>query len=107
MSWPSRVWTASFRSALLQCGRGENLHIRRDSRPSIPLEWLDHKRALVPRNRNITFWETWLRFWLSPAILKDAFRCALVSLGVFLGIEIARGDSVQDEVEKDSETGHF
>ena len=64
-------------------------------------------RSLVPRNRNITFWETWLRFWLSPAILKDAFRCALVSLGVFLGIEIARGDSVQDEVEKDSETDHF
>ncbi len=64
-------------------------------------------RARTSRTRSTSFWETWLRFWLSPAILKDAFRCAFVSLGVFLGIEIARGDNVECEVERDSETDHF
>ncbi len=64
-------------------------------------------RVRASRARNTTFWETWLRFWLSPAILKDAFRCSFVSLGVFLGIEIARGDNVDKEVDEDSETGHF
>jgi len=64
-------------------------------------------RSRVSRERNATFWETWLRFWLSPAILKDAFRCAIISLGVFLGIEIARGDNVNKDVDEDSETGHF
>lgn len=64
-------------------------------------------RSLAPRERGTTFTETWLRFWLSPAILKDSFRCALISLGVFLGVEIVRGDNVEDEVDEDSETGHF
>lgn len=64
-------------------------------------------RSRVAQKRTITFWETWLRFWLSPAILKDAFLCALVSLGVFLGIEIARGGPVEDEADEDSETDHF
>jgi hypothetical protein len=64
-------------------------------------------RARVSRTRTITFWETWLRFCISPAILKDAFRCAVISLGVFLGIEIAQGDSVEDNVDNDSETDHF
>jgi hypothetical protein len=62
-------------------------------------------RSRVSRERNATSWETWLRFWLSTAILKDSFRCALISLGVFLGIEIARGENV--EVEEDSEIDHF
>lgn len=60
-------------------------------------------RLRVSRTRTITFWETWLRFWLSPAILKDAFRCAVI----FLGIEIARGDNVEDDADNDSETDHF
>ena len=64
-------------------------------------------RSRASRERNTTFWETWLRFWLSPAILKDAFRCSVISLGVFLGIEIARGDNVDKDVDEDSETGHF
>lgn len=64
-------------------------------------------RSLAPNGRGPTFTETWLRFWLSPAILKDAFRCALISMGVFLGIEIARGDNAKDSAEEDSETGHF
>jgi hypothetical protein len=64
-------------------------------------------RARVSRTRTITFWETWLRFCISPAILKDAFRCAVIPLGVFLGIEIAQGDSVEDNVDNDSETDHF
>ena len=64
-------------------------------------------RSLAPKGRGPTFTETWLRFWLSPAILKDAFRCALISMGVFLGIEIARGDNAKDSAEEDSETGHF
>ncbi len=64
-------------------------------------------RARVSRTRTITFWETWLRFCISPPILKDAFRCAVISLGVFLGIEIAQGDSVEDNVDNDSETDHF
>lgn len=64
-------------------------------------------RSRASRIRTTTFWETWLRFWLSPAIIKDAFRCAVRSLSVFLGIEIARGDSIEDEVDNDSETDHF
>ena len=64
-------------------------------------------RSLAPKGRGPTFTETWLRFCLSPATLKDAFRCALISMGVFLGIEIARGDNVKDSAEEDSETGHF
>lgn len=64
-------------------------------------------RSRVSRARTITFWETWLRFCLSPAILKDAFRCAVISTGVFLGIEIARGDNVEGKADKDSETDHF
>jgi hypothetical protein len=64
-------------------------------------------RLLVPKGRRPTFLETWLRFWLSPAILKDSFRCALISLGVFLGVEIARGDSVENKADKDSEMEHF
>ena len=64
-------------------------------------------RARVSRTLTITFWETWLRFCLSPAILKDAFRCAVISLGIFLGIEIARGDTMKDEVDNDSERDHF
>jgi hypothetical protein len=64
-------------------------------------------RALAPKGRGPTFTETWLRFWLSPAILKDAFRCALVSLAVFLGIEIPRGDKVEDQADKDPEIDHF
>jgi hypothetical protein len=64
-------------------------------------------RSLAPKERGTTFTETWLRFWLSPAILKDSFRCALISVGVFLGIEIARGDNVEDDMEEDSEIDHF
>lgn len=64
-------------------------------------------RSRVSRERTTTFWETWLRFWLSPAILNDAFRCAVISLRVFLGIEIARGDNVDKDIDEDSETGHF
>ncbi len=64
-------------------------------------------RSRVARTRTVTFWETWLRFWLSPAILKDAFRCAVISTSVFLGIEIARGDNVEEKADKDSETDHF
>ena len=63
-------------------------------------------RLLVPKTRGTTFTKTWLRFWLSPAILKDSVRCTLISMGIFLGIEIARGNKVED-VEEDSETGHF
>ena len=58
-------------------------------------------RSLAPRPSGTTFTETWLRFWLSPAILKDAFRCAVISLGVFLGIEIARGANVEEKVDED------
>jgi len=64
-------------------------------------------RTLRPSARGNTFWETWLRFWLSPAILKDAFRCAMISFSVFLGIEIARGHNVEREVDEDSEIDHF
>ncbi|RLA54487.1 MAG: hypothetical protein DRR42_01520 [Gammaproteobacteria bacterium] len=64
-------------------------------------------RSRTSGERTTTFWQTWLRFWLSPAILKDSFRCALISLGVFLGIEIARGDNAEDEVDEDSEIDHF
>ncbi len=64
-------------------------------------------RSLAPKARGTTFTETWLRFWLSPVILKDAFRCAVISLGVFLGIEIARGDKVEDQDDEDSENDHF
>ena len=64
-------------------------------------------RSLAPRARGTTFTETWLRFWLSPAILKDSFRCALVSLGAFLGIEIAQGGNLEGEVDEDSEIDHF
>jgi hypothetical protein len=64
-------------------------------------------QSLAPNERDTSFTETWLRFWLSPAILKDSFRCALISVGVFLGIEIARGDSVENDIEEDSEIDHF
>jgi hypothetical protein len=59
------------------------------------------------RSRTTTFLGTWLRFWLSPAILKDALRCALESLGALLGIEIAKGDSLGNDPTEDSETDHF
>ena len=64
-------------------------------------------RSRTSREQTSTFWQTWLRFWLSPAILKEAFRCAVISLGVFLGIEIARGDKVEDQDDEDSENDHF
>ena len=64
-------------------------------------------RSLPPSVRGITFRETLLRFWLSPAILKDAFRCAVISVSVFLGIEIARGDNLKGETDEDSEIDHF
>lgn len=64
-------------------------------------------RSLATRAKGITFTETCLRFWLNPTVLKDAFRCSLISLRVFLGIEIARGDNVEDKINEDSETGHF
>ena len=64
-------------------------------------------RSLAPRARSSTFTETWLRFWLSPTILKDSFRCTVISMGVFLGIEIVRGEKAEDEGDKDSEIDHF
>jgi hypothetical protein len=64
-------------------------------------------RSLAPNERGTSFTETWLRFWLSPAILKDSFRCALISVSIFLGIEIAQGDNLKGKVDKDSETDHF
>jgi len=64
-------------------------------------------RSLDPKGRGTTFTETWLRFWLSPAILKDSFRCTLISVSIFLGIEIAQGDNLEDKADEDSETDHF
>jgi hypothetical protein len=64
-------------------------------------------RSHAQKERGSTFTETWLRFWLSPAVLKDSFRCTLISVGAFLGIEIARGDSVEKDVKEDSEIDHF
>jgi len=63
--------------------------------------------AITRGERDASFIQTWLRFWLSPAILKDSFRCTLISVSVFLGIEIARGDNVEDNVEEDIEIDHF
>ena len=64
-------------------------------------------RSRASRERTRTFWQTWLRFWLSPVIIKDAFFCALTSLGTFLGVEIARGEAMEKEVDNDSEVDHF
>ena len=60
-------------------------------------------RSLAPKGRRPPFTETWRRFGLTPTILKDAFRCSLISMGVFLGIEIAR----EDGMEKTDEEDHF
>ena len=64
-------------------------------------------RSLTASARHITFWETWLRFWRSPAIHRDAFRCAFLSIGAFLGIEIAKGQCFENEGKNDSEMDHF
>ncbi|MBT4518505.1 MAG: hypothetical protein HOC23_00755 [Halieaceae bacterium] len=64
-------------------------------------------RSRTSRDRTTTFWQTWLCFWLSPVIIKDAFRCALTSLGAFLSVEIARGENVENEGDNDSEMDHF
>ncbi|RLA44909.1 MAG: hypothetical protein DRR06_08560 [Gammaproteobacteria bacterium] len=61
-------------------------------------------RSRLKRNPDARFFDTWRLLFRNRSVVKQAVKCALFSMGIFLGIEIAK--IPLKEKSKNADTQH-
>lgn len=62
-------------------------------------------RSRLERNPKARFLETWLLLFSNKTVVKNAMKYALFSMGIFLGLEIAKTQLNRNSKKADTQQG--